>query len=139
MAQAWEHFSHGADVGIRGRGSTLAEALAAAATAMTAVVTDPATVRQVDSIEIRCTAPSPDLLLVDWLNSLVYEMSTRRMLFSGFEVECDGSGLRARVRGEPVDVERHQPAVEVKGATLTALDVHRSRNGNWTAQCVVDV
>ncbi len=139
MAQAWEHFSHGADVGVRGRGSTLSEAFSGAATAMTAVVTDPAGVRQVDSIEIRCTAPSPELLLVDWLNSLVFEMSTRRMLFSGFDVECEGSGLRARVSGEPVDVERHQPAVEVKGATMTALDVHRDRNGSWVAQCVVDV
>ena len=139
MAQAWEHFAHGADIGVRGRGATLAGALSAAATAMTAVVTDPEAVRQTDAIEVLCRAPTPELLLVDWLNSLVYEMATRRMLFSGFEVECEGSVLRARVRGERVDVRRHQPAVEVKGATLTALDVHRGEDGTWVAQCVVDV
>jgi len=139
MAQAWEHFSHGADIGVRGRGATLAGAFAGAATAMTAVVTDPDAVRQTDSVEIQCSAPAPDLLLVDWLNSLVYEMATRRMLFSGFEVECDGCALRALARGERVDVRRHQPAVEVKGATLTALDVHRGEDGVWVAQCVVDV
>jgi SHS2 domain-containing protein len=31
------------------------------------------------------------------------------------------------------------PAVEVKGATLTELKVSRNADGLWTAQCVVDV
>jgi tRNA nucleotidyltransferase (CCA-adding enzyme) len=38
-----------------------------------------------------------------------------------------------------VRVERHQPAVEVKGATYTALKVARDEQGRWVAQCVVDV
>ena len=37
----WEHFPHGADIGVRGEGDTLAEALAMAALAMTAAITDP--------------------------------------------------------------------------------------------------
>jgi SHS2 domain-containing protein len=31
------------------------------------------------------------------------------------------------------------PAVEPKGATLTALKVERQDDGAWVAQCVVDV
>jgi tRNA nucleotidyltransferase (CCA-adding enzyme) len=46
--------------------------------------------------------------------------------------------LRATAYGELVDVERHEPAVEIKGATLTALQV-REEPGGWRAQCVVDV
>jgi SHS2 domain-containing protein len=38
-----------------------------------------------------------------------------------------------------VDVARHQPAVEIKGATYTELKVGRTDNGLWFAQCVVDV
>jgi SHS2 domain-containing protein len=38
-----------------------------------------------------------------------------------------------------VDVARHQPAVEVKGATFTELKVRRTDQGEWLAQCVVDV
>jgi SHS2 domain-containing protein len=41
--------------------------------------------------------------------------------------------------GEPVDVERHRPAVEVKGATCTELAVERLADGSFRAQCVVDV
>ena len=41
-------------------------------------------------------------------------------------------------QGEPIDLERHHPAVEIKGATYTELAVLR-KDGHWTAQCVVDV
>ena len=136
---SWEHFPHGADVGVRGRGQTLADALSSAASAVTAVVVDPQQVSPSTAVEIRCEAPSAEYLLVDWINALVYEMATRGMLFSKFDVECDQRQLRARAWGEPVDVARHCPAVEVKGATLTALDVHREPSGEWLAQCVVDV
>ena len=79
------------------------------------------------------------LLLVDWLNALIFEMATRSMLFSSWEVECEGQTLHARVTGEPVDRERHRPVVEVKGATFTSLDVRRDSDGLWRAECVVDV
>lgn len=139
QATQWSHFAHEADVGVRGEGETLAEAFAAAAEAMTAVITEPSTVAQRDSVQVRCRAPDPELLLVDWLNSLIYEMATRRMLFSRFEVSIEGEQLTATVWGEPVDIERHQPTVEVKGATYTALEVRQGADGRWGAQCVVDV
>jgi SHS2 domain-containing protein len=66
-------------------------------------------------------------------------MATRRMLFSRFEVRLDGGRLDADAWGEPVDVGRHCPAVEIKGATYTELDVRRLADGAWLAQCVVDV
>ena len=74
----------------------------------------------------------------DWLNALIYEMTTRRMLFARFEVHSDGLQLVASARGEAVDAVRHRPAVEVKGATYTALRVARE-DGHWVAQTVVDV
>src|SRR5512137_1703146 len=83
----WEHFPHGADIGVRGIGATREEAFEAAALALTAVVTDPATVEVRTEVGIRCSAPDDDLLLVDWLNAVVYEMATRRMLFGRFAVE----------------------------------------------------
>jgi SHS2 domain-containing protein len=135
---AFESFAHDADVGVRGRGATLAEALANAGRALTAVVADPASVRETLSVEIACTAPDPETLLFDWLNAIVFEMATRRVLFARYEVKVEGAGLFARAFGEPVEVARHHPAVEVKGATWTALRVARE-GGAWVAECVVDV
>jgi SHS2 domain-containing protein len=138
MTGRWEHFPHGADIGVRGCGATKAEAFEQAALAMTAVVTDPAQVALRERIGLRCEAPDDELLLAEWLNALIYEMSTRKMLFGRFAVRFDGPVLTGEAWGEPVDVARHRPAVEVKGATYTALRVARDGEG-WVAQTVVDV
>jgi len=136
----WEHFEHEADMGVRGIGRTPAEAFEQAAVALTAILCDPADVRPSADVSIHCTNPDPEILLADWLNAIVYEMATRHMIFSRFRVEISRDGaLTATAAGEPVDLLRHAPAVEVKGATLTELAVKQRGDGLWVAQCVVDV
>lgn len=135
----WEHFPHEADIGVRGLGATLEEAFEQAALALTAGLTDLATVNPRTMIRLSCEAPDIELLFVDWLNALVYEMVTRNMLFSRFEVHLKRDRLSAKAWGEALDVARHRPAVEIKGATYTALKVAQQPSGGWLAQCVVDV
>lgn len=135
----WELFPHPADIGIRGVGPTREQAFAQAATALTAVITDPAKVRPREAVDIVCLEQDDELLFMNWLSTLLYEMDTRRMLFSRFEVRPVEGGIQARVWGEPVEIERHQPAVEVKAATYAALKVRKDNSGNWLAQCIVDV
>jgi len=136
---AWEHFYHMADIGVRGRGETLAQAFEQVAIAMTAVVTEPERIQPLQAIDVSCDAPDQELLLVDWLNALVYEMATRKMLFSRFEVTVQEQQLIARAWGEKIDIARHEPTVEIKGATYTELKVAQLTDGTWMAQCVVDV
>ncbi|MEX2648604.1 MAG: archease [Alphaproteobacteria bacterium] len=136
----WEHYSHGADVGVRGIGRTKAEAFEQAALALAAVVVDdPAKVGASRRVDVQCEAEDDGVLLVDWLNEIVYAMASENCLFGRFHVAIDGSSLRAVALGEPVDVARHAPAVEVKGATFTDLRVERHPDGLWLAQCIVDV
>ena len=135
----WELFPHRADTGVRGFGPSMEHAFEQAATALTAVITDPRQVVPHSAVEVDCTAPDLELLLVEWLNALVYEMATRRMLFGRFAVRIENGRLHGKAWGEPVDVARHEPAAEAKGATLTALEVAQRPDGTWVAQCVVDV
>ena len=135
----WELIPHGADVGVRGIGVSKAEAFEQAAVALTAVITDPITVAAKECIEVSCEAPDDELLLVNWLNALIYEMATRKMLFGRFEVYITGSRLGAKAWGEAMDASKHELAIEVKGATCTELSVKQDESGNWLAQCVVDV
>ena len=135
---SWAHFPHDADIGVVGAGSTKAEAFRQAALALTAVVTDPGNVAPLHAVPVTCQAATGELLLVEWLNALIYEMAVRGMLFGDFAIEIDGGELRATAYGEAVDIARHEPAVEIKGATLTALQVSEGPDG-WRAQCVVDV
>ncbi|MCX8087089.1 MAG: archease [Rhodocyclaceae bacterium] len=136
---AWETFPHEADIGVRGFGDTLAEAFAGAALALTAVICDPAKVGACETAAFECAAPEDELLLIDWLNALIYAMATRRLLFSRFAVEIADHRLRATAWGEPIEAARHEPAAEVKGATFCELAVKKLPDGRWLAQCVVDV
>jgi len=134
----WEHFPHDADVGVRGFGATPEDAFVQATHALTAVITD-AEVRKEVAVEVSCDAPELELLLVEWLNAVIYEMAVRSMLFGGFAVSIEDSHLEGTLWGEPVDIGRHAPACEPKGATYTALEVARHEDGVWSAACIVDV
>mgnify|MGYP000123812456 CR=1 FL=1 len=135
---SWELFYHEADEGIRGEGETLAEAFEQAAIALTAVVTEPELVTPSIPVTIEAIDDDPEFLFLAFLNAIIFEMAVRRMLFHHVDVDIQGSHLTAVAHGEPVDITRHQPSVEVKGATATELVVGR-KDGHWRAQCVVDV
>jgi SHS2 domain-containing protein len=134
----WEHFPHSADVGLRGWGATPAEAFEQAACALTAVVTH-AEVKRKITVQLTCDAPDLELLFVEWLNAIIYEMDVRKMLFGHFLVQIENDRLKGTLWGEPVDIERHAPACEPKGATYTALKVAKDTDGKWSAACIVDV
>lgn len=135
----WEHFGHAADIGIRGVGATPAQAFEQAALAAIAVITEPGWVRGVRAVQIELNSTDLELLLADWINAVIYQIATRRMLFGRFEVQLEGDQLHATAWGEPIDLPRHRPSVEIKGATYTELKVYETDAGEWVAQCVVDV
>ena len=120
----WEHFDHEADIGIRGVASTLELAFEQTAVAMTAVITNPDQVSASKAVSIRCEALDHELLLMDWINELVYEMAVKCLLFNRYEVVIDNGILSATAFGEAVDRQKHQPAVEIKGVTFTELRVY---------------
>lgn len=134
----WVHFHHDADIGVWGRGRSASEAFEQAALALTAIVTD-APVEGETRVDVACRREDLGLLFVDWLDAVIYEMSVRKMLFGKFSVAIDGFSLQGSMWGEPVDVARHAPACEPKGATLTELDVGQGPDGRWSARCVIDV
>ena len=140
----WQHYEHEADIGIEGIGASKEAAFIQAALALTAVITEPENVSPDSEIEITCEAPNDEILFVDWLNALIYEMANHKMLFSRFDVELTSSqghasSLHAKVWGEKIDQVKHQPVVEIKGATYTTLQVYEDESHIWHAQTVVDV
>jgi tRNA nucleotidyltransferase (CCA-adding enzyme) len=77
---------------------------------LTAVITDPSSVAANESIVVTCAAGDDELLLVEWLNTLIYEMATRKMLFARYEVHIDGHRLTGKAWGEAIDVQRLVPS-----------------------------
>jgi tRNA nucleotidyltransferase (CCA-adding enzyme) len=136
--QGWRLFPHSADVGVEGWGPTLEAAFEQAALALTATVTS-APIESRLGVDVSCEAQDREVLFVEWLNAIIYEMAVRTMLFGRFRVTLSGNKLSGRLWGEPVDLARHEPACEPKGATYTELSVHRDDGGRWRARCIVDV
>jgi SHS2 domain-containing protein len=87
----------------RARGRTSAEAFEQAALALTAIATDAEVMPQA-VVEVQCEAPDIELLFVEWLNAIIYEMAIRSMLFGRFAVRIEGSRLTGTLWSEPVDV-----------------------------------
>ena len=135
----WEHYPHPADMGIRGFGPTKEKAFEQAGLAMIAVITDLKSIEQKKQVKISCEEDSDEMLLVSWLNTIIYEMAARKMLFGRFDVTISGNKLYAKMAGEKIDPRKHNPAVEVKAATFMDLLVKQTENGSWITQCVIDV
>ncbi len=134
----YETFEHEADIGIRGFGRTVEESFEHAAAALYSVMVNVALVEPKEKRTIVVSAPDNELLLVEWLNALLSLSDVERMVFSRFEVSIDGNSLTGSAWGEPLDRDRHEAAVEVKGATYHMLSV-RAQDGGYVAECVVDV
>lgn len=137
-AAGWDLLPHDADVIVRGWGPTLEAAFEQAALALTAAVTD-AKVAGETATAVTCEAEDIELLLVEWLNAIIYEMAVGQMLFGRFELAIEGARLEGTLWGEPADQAQHRPACEPKGATYTALHVAQDADRRWSASCVVDV
>jgi tRNA nucleotidyltransferase (CCA-adding enzyme) len=125
-------------VGIRGRGATLAEAFEQAALALTGIVTDTEIAAET-AVDVTCEAPDVEMLLVEWLNAIIYEMAVRNMIFGRYKVTLSDTSLNGTMWGETVDQAKHAPACEPKGATYTALRVAKDPDGTWSAACIIDV
>jgi tRNA nucleotidyltransferase (CCA-adding enzyme) len=134
----WEHFAHQADIGIKATADSLSSAFEDAAVALMAIVTEPEKIETVELVKIECSAENNELLLVNWLNSVIYEMDVRKMLFGRFEVAIENLELSAKMWGEKINQAKHTPVVEPKAVTYNQLSV-KNENDKWIVQCVVDV
>lgn len=134
----YELFPHQADIGVRGVGCTEEAAFEQAALALTSIALAPEIIPDRERVFIHCQAPNHALLLADWLNALIYEAGTRKMVFGRFQVHLSNHQLDGVAWGDKLH-ERYELTVEAKGATYTELLVEKQADGLWIAQCVIDV
>lgn len=143
--KSYETFEHGADVGIRGIGDTLEEALSESLKALASLLVEDTSFleeRPKLSYPLHLEAEFLDELFVQFINrvlSLSYSENVLLYEFEGKIENIEGSyHLKGVVKGIPFDFERYGYGVEVKGATFTMAKIEKS-NSHYIAQCVVDV
>ena len=136
-AVAHEYFEHEADIGIVGRGATVADSFVGAAQATFAIMCPPDQVERTTRVAIDFDEDDVELALVTWLNLLLAYARERGLVLGAFSLGREGHHWRGEAWGEPWG-EKHERGTEVKGATLTMLSVREGSDG-WDARCVVDV
>ena len=136
---SYEYFEHQADIGIRGKGNTLAEAFEQAALAMFEIMVDTIDLNPTESQIVEIEADNSEELLISWLSELLFLKDVENKIFSRFEIsKINDNTIVAKVYGEKIDFSRHKLKLEVKAATWTQLAIKKHDNG-YIAQCLVDV
>jgi len=135
---SYELIDHTADVGIRVMAASPDALFETAALALTELMTDTATVEPRLERSMELKEESLDLLLVCWLQEILYLMDTEGLVFSVFEVRIEGAALQATLRGESFNPEVHPRKSDVKAVTYHHLEVATHGDG-WEARVILDV
>ncbi len=141
-------FDHTGDIGVRVTGRTLDQLFEAAAGAFTEALTDSVRVEPRRQVSLALEAPALDLLLVDWLNEILYRFEVEQFLVAAVRVHVDrcdpgsrsnaAAALHATLTGEAFDPRRHAIKVLIKAVTYHALEVREDDEG-WHATVVFDI
>lgn len=141
----YEYLEEGvtSDATFRASGRDLNELFTAAADATTnLMVGDLDALMPRTSVPLDVSADALDLLLVRFLEEIVFEKDAHALFLRATDVHVTphGRGYRARavLRGEPIDPAKHELDADVKAVTLHGLAVERGADG-WHAQVTVDV
>ncbi len=135
----FETFEHTADIGLVARGGTPEELFANAAMGLVDLMVDPAGLREETRLECSVSAPDHEVLLVAWLNELLYLLDTRGFLPRRCRImSMTETGLTAELLGERIDRARHAVRRMVKAATYHGLRVAQA-NGGWEARILLDL
>jgi SHS2 domain-containing protein len=130
------------DLSFVARGGTPEEVFAAAAEALlAATVEDPATVGGRERRSLVLQEPALDLLLLRFLNELVYLRDAEELLLRPTKLRISqepGARLEVELAGEKIDWERHCMETEVKAVTPHGLAVTATARG-WEATVTLDV
>lgn len=132
-----------ADLAVRAWGQTLEETFIAAAEAtVNAMVEDLTTIAPKKQYTFALHDACLDLLLLQFLQELLYYKDAQRLLLRVQTVaihrEGTGFALQARAAGEPINPAKHALGADVKGVTLHRLQVVPTPAG-WEATVVLDV
>jgi len=126
---------HTADRAIQVRAASLLALFAAAARGMFSLMTDLERVRPCLSRTVQMEGLDLEVLLVEWLNELLFLHETHGELYCRFEVlDLQSDSLKARAWGEPGLPTK----AEIKAATYHNLEI-REEGGLWLATIVFDV
>lgn len=132
---------HAADEGFCVRASDRAEVLAAGASALGALLVDPASVRASTALALVLEQPGEgDERWYRWLSEALYTLESERFALRHAVVLEDGPDkLAGQLWGEPLDEQRHTVRGALKAVTWHELYLGPDEGGALLGRVIVDV
>ncbi len=135
----FELFDISGDAGIRAFGNSLEDLFLNAAAGMYSLITEPDNVSSQKSLKIQASGNSPEGLLVAWLNELIFHFDTYGFLGKDIQInELRDTLVKATLKGEDFDPERHGSGLLIKAATYHRLKIERKAD-HWEADVIFDI
>jgi SHS2 domain-containing protein len=141
--KGYEFLEHTADAYIAAYGKDLAEAFENAAVAMFDVMTDVKAVNPLFEDLVTAEGEDEYSLLYSWLEALLINSETNRMLYSKFRIleiakTARGFKLDARIWGEKFNPKKHLQKVGVKAVTYHRMEILKTP-GKMTLKFILDI
>ena len=126
----FEYFDVTADIGFYAFGKNLNEAFENASLAIFNIISNTDTINPQKSIEFEITSEDEVSLLYDYLEELLFYHEVEFMLFSEFIIEIektdDDYHLKAIIKGEDINWDKHERDCEIKAITFHQMEVNMS-------------
>lgn len=134
LKKRFEFLEHTADLYVAAYGESLEEAFENAAAAMFEGMTELDKVKPQIEDMVEVEGYDKQALLYNWLEALLLRFETENKLYSRFRIariERTSTGLRlkARIKGELFDPNRHLSKVGVKAVTYHRMEIIEDREG----------
>ena len=134
----FEYFEVTADIGFKAYGKSLNEAFENAGLAIFNIISDTDDINPTSEISFEVTSEDEVSLLYDYLEELLFYHEVEFMLFSEFHVEIDENlCLKATIKGEAIDWDRHERKTEIKAITFHKMEVNKT--DKVELQAIVDL
>lgn len=130
---------HTADLGLEIEGRDLPGLFSSGGEAIYGLIADPEGIELKEEILVSATGESWEELFHAWLCELLAQFNLRGFVGRRCEVEnLEPGRVRARIKGEPLDLKRHRFHTEIKGVTYHGFRVWQE-TGKWHARVIFDV
>ncbi|MDO5811211.1 MAG: archease [Methanobrevibacter sp.] len=134
----FDYFEATADIGLKAYGKDINEAFENAGLAIFNIISDTSDIEAITEIEFEVASEDEVSLLYDYLEELLFYHETEFMLFSEFHVKIDENlNLKANIKGEPIDWNKHERKTEIKAITFHKMDVKKT--DHVEVQAIVDL
>jgi SHS2 domain-containing protein len=135
----FEIIDHTADIGIVAYGADIKQVFANAALGLFNLMADLDNLKEDVKRDIELSAEDVEVLLVEWLNELIYISEVEHIIFKRFEInELSNTQLKATCFGEKIKPGQHRLKREIKAATYHMLRLNKE-DGSYKVQIIFDI